>query len=87
MAVGVLTSVEVPLASLWKISELQAQFVVPPQPFATNKQVHLHLIYSGALINQLAGGIGDKVGYGNDAGKRRTGGFGKRPCGLRRKTR
>ena len=29
----------------------------------------------------MAGGIGDKVGYGNEAGKRRTGGFGKRPCG------
>lgn len=41
----------------------------------------MHLICSGALINDLAGGIGDKVGYGNEAGKRRTGGFGKRPCG------
>lgn len=41
----------------------------------------MHLICSGALINELAGGIGDKVGNGSGPRKRRTGGFGKGPCG------
>ncbi len=44
-------------------------------------RVHVHLICSDALINELADRIGDKVGNGSEAGKRRTGRFGKRPCG------